>query len=121
MLNRLLDLVVKLVPVLLKRRQSSPSPADLESAKQAARDALLQGKEPVMAEVSPSPRGALNAVDALKLLRMAAVVAAAAALSHLIQNVPALDLGRLDDLVTPIIIMVLEALRRLVGGPAPVK
>ena len=67
---------------------------------------------------SPSPRGTLSVADAVKLLRTAAIVAAAAALAHLAQGVPALDLGRFDDLATPIIIMVLEAIRRLIGGPA---
>lgn len=78
---------------------------------------MTESAAPIVAPVSVSPRGALSQGDTLKLLRTAVVVALGAGLARLIEGVPGLDLP-MDALVTPIIIMALEALRRLLSGPA---
>lgn len=127
-LVQILELVVKYAPVLQKLL-SRQTQSELEvrkqareKAREAAKNVLLNGKAQPMPATSPSPspRGVLSKSDVVKLLRLAAVVAAGAGLSKLVEGVPGLDLGPYDDLVTPVIVMVLEALRRLVGGPPKV-
>lgn len=76
---------------------------------------LLKGAVAAPAPAAaPSPVGALSQSDTLKLLRTAAIVAAGAGLAHLIEGVPGLELP-LDELITPVVIMALEGLRRLLN------
>jgi len=119
--DKIIELLLKLAPLLrqLLSRKQTPSPEEQEQLRRKAEDSLLHRKVNAMSVSSqvPSPSGVLSKADAVKLLRTSAVVAVAAGLAHLIEGVPALDLGQYDSLVTPILIMVLESLRRLFDGP----
>lgn len=120
--DRIIELILKLAPLLQKllQRKPTPSPEDQERIRREAEEALLKRKVNVMPVSSPapvSPRFSLNSKDVLKLVRDAAVVGAGVAVGELIKGVPGLDLGVYDDLITPVVIMLLTALRRWVGGP----
>jgi len=121
--DQIVSLLLKLAP-LLKRllQKQTRSPEEQERIRQASKDALLKRKVNAMSEVSnqapvPSPRGILSREDIIKLVRTAVVVAAGAGVAELIKGVPALDLGVYDDVITPIVIMLLEAVRRFLAGP----
>ena len=67
---------------------------------------------------SPSPRGVLSGADLLKVLKGALIAGAGVALARLADMIPGLDLGTHGDLIAAALMIVINVLRKLIGGPA---